>query len=154
MKSSVYFPYISCRGQQEKKINKGPKDCCSRTMWVISQVEKYRKKYEHIMLTLLFLLWSLIRGLRKPLLPTATNTNNTMSTTPSPAEEPPNDPSPSPERVTYSPSPEPEFLSEMSTTRVSTDSYRSRYFISWLEGMLCWMVSNINIYIYNCSVMV
>ncbi|KYB25287.1 cAMP-specific 3',5'-cyclic phosphodiesterase, isoforms N/G-like Protein [Tribolium castaneum] len=66
-----------------------------------------------IMLTLLFLLWSLIRGLRKP-----------SSRTPTPAP-----PSPVPE----SPSPEPlDLHSELSMTlssqtRMSTESYRSRY---------------------------
>lgn len=66
-----------------------------------------------IMLTLLFLLWSLIRGLRKP-----------SSHTPTPAP-------PSP--VTQSPSPEPlDLHSELSMTlssqtRMSTESYRSRY---------------------------
>ncbi|XP_064210711.1 3',5'-cyclic-AMP phosphodiesterase isoform X6 [Tribolium castaneum] len=65
------------------------------------------------MLTLLFLLWSLIRGLRKP-----------SSRTPTPAP-----PSPVPE----SPSPEPlDLHSELSMTlssqtRMSTESYRSRY---------------------------
>ncbi|KAJ3642055.1 hypothetical protein Zmor_024873 [Zophobas morio] len=62
------------------------------------------------MLTLLFLLWSLIRGIRKP-----------SSQTPTPAP-----PSPPPE----SPSPEPlDFHSELSlSTRMSTtESYRSRY---------------------------
>ncbi|CAH1374768.1 hypothetical protein MTP99_016099 [Tenebrio molitor] len=64
------------------------------------------------MLTLLFLLWSLIRGLRKP-----------SSRTPTPARSPPEAPSP------QSPSPEPlDLHSEMSSqTRVSTESYRSRY---------------------------
>lgn len=64
-----------------------------------------------------------------------------MSTTPPPAEESLNDPSPSPERVTYSPSPEPEFLSEMSMTRVSTDSYRSRYSMT---GILVCFVDKFN----------
>lgn len=95
------------------------------------------------MLTLLFLLWSLIRHIKKPQLPSATNTSNTMSFTPPPVEQthnersltsPPleeslNDPNMSPERTTFSPSPEPtDVLSEMSATRISTtDSYKSRY---------------------------
>ncbi|CAG9818549.1 unnamed protein product [Phaedon cochleariae] len=74
------------------------------------------------MLTLLFLIWSLIRGLRnraqKPL----------MSPPGSPIAE--RTPTPSPEptcSLSPTPSPEPEILSELSNTRISTDSYRTRY---------------------------
>lgn len=79
------------------------------------------------MLTLLFLLWSLIRGLKK-----STQTSQTSQScctpveggTTTPPEEPTPTPSPDP---TCSPSPEPEIVSEMSSRRISSDNYRSRY---------------------------
>ncbi|XP_072382501.1 3',5'-cyclic-AMP phosphodiesterase isoform X3 [Diabrotica undecimpunctata] len=72
------------------------------------------------MLTLLFLLWSLIRGLKKST-QTSSQSQHTCTT---PPEDPTPTPSPDP---TCSPSPEPEFLSEMSSRRISSDNYRSRY---------------------------
>ncbi|RZC37894.1 hypothetical protein BDFB_002069 [Asbolus verrucosus] len=69
------------------------------------------------MLTLLFLLWSLIRGLRKP-----------SSQSPTPVQSP-EAPSPELPMCSQSPSPEPPDLhSELSSqTRISSESYRSRY---------------------------
>lgn len=60
------------------------------------------------MLTLLFLLWSLIRGLRNPFLKSNANPE-----------------APSPEvSKSLTPSPEPEFVSEISTSRMSNESSR------------------------------
>lgn len=78
------------------------------------------------MLTLLFLLWSLIRGFSKP----SQKTSPTSPSSKCPEEIPACSPTPSPEPICSPQSPEPlEFLSEMSTnTRISTDSRRSRYY--------------------------